>query len=137
MNDADMDHNTNPYEVGLDWQVDLDKPPFMGQEALSRIRERGVDRRIAGVRFGDSPVTWYNEYFWPVTAPDGKTDLGYVTSVFYSPRFETNIGLAMVPVGQAEPGTSIMVHKPVDGAVAAETVRAPFHDPKKAIPRHG
>jgi len=132
---ADMDHNTNPYEVGLDWQVHLDGPAFIGQNALKRIKQQGVSRRIVGVRFGGTPVTWYNPDFWPVTATDGSTDIGYVTSAFYSPRLEVNIGLAMVTASHTAPGTGLSVHTPDDGAVDAETATTPFHDPDKAIPR--
>jgi aminomethyltransferase len=132
---ADMDENTNPFEVGLDWQVHLDKKAFVGQAALRQIYEHGVKRRIAGVRIGGTPQTWYNEDFWPVMSADDSTDLGYVTSAFYSPRLETNIGLAMLPVEQTAEGTQLTVHKPDDGAVTAEVVRTPFHDPNKAIPR--
>ena len=41
---------TNPYEVGLERLVDLDKPePFIGREALKRIKAEGVKRKLAGV----------------------------------------------------------------------------------------
>ncbi len=131
---ADMDHNTNPFEVGLDWQVDLDKAAFVGQAALARIRERGVERRMAGIRFGGDRVTWYNPDFWPVTDAAGER-VGYVTSAFFSPRLGINIGLAMLPTGRSEPGTGLAVAKPGEGDVAAEVVPVPFHDPDKAIPR--
>jgi glycine cleavage system aminomethyltransferase T len=38
----DMDLETNPFEVGLDWQVDFSKPDFIGKQALLEIANRGV-----------------------------------------------------------------------------------------------
>jgi glycine cleavage system aminomethyltransferase T len=47
---ADMDASNNPFEVGLDRLVDLEiEAPFMGKEALRRIRDEGVSRRLVGV----------------------------------------------------------------------------------------
>lgn len=132
---ADMDYNTNPYEVGLDWQVDLDKASFIGQQALRHIKRQGVSRHIAGLRFGGAPITWYLEDFWPVADADDTDVIGYVTSAFYSPRLQTNIAFAMVPVAQAANGTALTVHKPGDGSVTAEVVPTPFYDSDKAIPR--
>jgi len=132
---ADMDQNTSPYEVGLDWQVNLDKDGFVGQEALRRISRERVRRRIVGVTFGGAAVTWYNPDFWPVTDEAGQSDLGYITSAFYSPRLETNIALAMVSAESSAPGTRVMVDKPDDGRVPGEVVKTPFYDPDKNIPR--
>ncbi len=132
---ADMDQNTNPYEVGLGWQVNLDKKGFVGQEALRRINNQGVERRIVGVKFRGQAVTWYNPDFWPVFDETGANEIGYVTSAFYSPRLDVNIGLAMVPADSSALDTRLTVQKPGDGGVAATVARTPFHDPDKEIPR--
>ena len=46
-----MTLDTNPYEVGLGWQVDHDQDgDFIGREALARIAAEGPRRKLlAGV----------------------------------------------------------------------------------------
>jgi aminomethyltransferase len=132
---ADMDHNTTPYEVGLDWQVDLEKDAFIGQEALKRVHNSGVGRRLVGLKIGGTPIDWYNPDFWPVlTGRDGDR-VGYVTSALYSPKLNSNIALAMLPQSHSAKGTELRVELPDDGPVSAEVVPTPFHDPEKRIPR--
>ena len=60
----DMDIENNPYEVRLGWQVDLDKGDFIGKEALTRIKQEGVNQRLVGLRLGGEPIVWYNEDFY-------------------------------------------------------------------------
>ncbi|MCG8559170.1 MAG: hypothetical protein MI824_05160, partial [Hyphomicrobiales bacterium] len=48
----DMDIETNPFEVGLDWQVDFSKGHFVGKEALKRIQEDGVGEKLVGLKMG-------------------------------------------------------------------------------------
>lgn len=128
----DMDIETNPFEVGLDWQIDFDKDDFIGKEALKRIHDEGVSEKLVGITMGGEPQTWYNEDFYLVHA-DGEPQ-GYVTSSFWSPALDTNIALAMMPVEYAEIGTKLTVALPKDGMVDAEVVPVPFKDPKKQIP---
>src|ERR671918_497156 len=50
---ADMDWTNNPFELGLDRLVDLDSDAeFMGKDALRRIRDEGVTRKVVGVEIG-------------------------------------------------------------------------------------
>jgi glycine cleavage system aminomethyltransferase T len=129
---ADMDWTNNPFELGLDRLVDLDvELPFMGKEALRRIREEGISRKIVGVEIA-GPRLEMNQTKWPVRS-DGR-DVGTVTSAIYSPRLEKNIGFAWVPVELAELGTTVSVET-VDGDRDATVVRMPFVDPGKQIPK--
>lgn len=131
----DMDLETNPFEVGLGWQVDLDKHAFVGRDALERIQARGLERKLVGLALGGQPLGWYNADFWPVLTPGGD-EIGYVTSAFFSPRLQCNIARAMVPIEAAEPGRRLAVSLPGEpGAVDAEVVPVPFYDPKKRIAR--
>ncbi|MEM8744510.1 MAG: glycine cleavage T C-terminal barrel domain-containing protein [Pseudomonadota bacterium] len=128
----DMDVETNPFEVGLDWQIDFEKDDFIGKEALKRIHDEGVTEKLVGLRMGGKPLTWYNEDFYLVHADGGPQ--GYVSSAFWSPSLDTNIALAMMPVEYAEIGHNLQVALPGDGLVDAEVVPVPFKDPKKQIP---
>jgi hypothetical protein len=47
---ADMDINTNPYELGMDRLVKLDiEADFIGNSAFKRIRKEGVSRKRVGL----------------------------------------------------------------------------------------
>ncbi len=128
----DMDIETNPFEVGLDWQVDFEKDDFIGKEALKRVHDEGVSEKLVGITMGGERQTWYNEDFYLVHA-DGEPQ-GYVTSSFWSPALNTNIALAMMPIEYTEIGTKLTVALPKDGMVDAKVVPVPFKDPKKQIP---
>lgn len=130
----DMDLETNPYEVGLGWQVDLDKPAFIGKDALAQIEEAGVTRRLAGLTFGGRPITWYNADFWIVRDAEARRPVGYVTSAFWSPKLARNIALAMLPVEQAEEGRALTIDRPGEPEpVVAQVAPVPFFDPERTL----
>jgi glycine cleavage system aminomethyltransferase T len=129
---ADMDWTTNPYELGLDRLVDLDmEAEFMGKDALRRIRDQGVRRKMVGVEIAGERLEM-NETRWPVGS-DGRR-VGSVTSAIHSPRLEKNIGFAWVPVELSDLGSRLSVDTP-DGRREATVVRMPFVDPGKQIPK--
>jgi aminomethyltransferase len=132
----DMDLSTNPFEVGLDWQVDFDQDEFIGKQALAGIARRGVDRKLVGVAMGGDAITWYPADFLPVYEDSESRDIGYLTSAFHSPALGCNIGLAMVPVDYAGLGTPLRVGLPGEAeAVRGAVVEVPFKDPLKRIPK--
>ena len=127
---ADMDAQTNPFELGLDRLVSLDTDAeFIGKDALRRIRDRGVTRRQVGLVLDAAPLARPNTEFWPILRDASR--VGTVTSAVYSPRLRKNIALAMVDVAQSALGTPMQVL--VDNLfVDAEVVERPFYDPKKS-----
>ncbi|MCY3783906.1 MAG: aminomethyl transferase family protein [Chloroflexi bacterium] len=131
----DMDIENNPYEVRLGWQVDLNKADFIGKDALAKIKAKGVQQRLVGLRVGGEPITWYNEDFYLVKDADSGRDLGYVTSAFWSPNVGSNIALAVMPRTHWKRGARVKVQLPQDGLVDAEVVRVPFVDPTKERPK--
>ena len=129
---ADMTLENNPYEVGLERLVDLDKSePFLGRDALRRVRAEGVKRRLAGLEIQGAPVE-FNTTRWRVRR-DSEI-VGFVTSAIYSPRLEKNIGYAMMPVAHTGLGTELTVETP-SGVRRATVVPMPFIDPAKKIPK--
>ncbi len=128
---ADMDSNTNPFELGLDRLVDLDADiQFIGKDALRKIRDTGVSRKQAGLEISAAPLPGPNTSFWPIHY-QGKP-VGKVTSAIYSPRLERNIALAMIAVEHEKVGTQLQVELPT-GSANATVVEKPFYDPKKKI----
>ena len=128
---ADMDAETNPFELGLDRLVSLDmEAEFIGKAALRRIREQGVRRRQVGLVLDCAPLPGPNTRFWPVVE-DGET-IGKVTSAVYSPRLERNIALSLVAAEQAWLGAQVEVV--ANGETApARIVERPFFDPRKRL----
>ena len=128
---ADMDIDTNPFELGLDRLVGLDAPHnFIGKEALKQIKQDGIARRQVGLILDCPPLSGPNTIFWPIHH-DGSV-IGKVTSAVYSPRLEKTIALAMVSVAHSAVGTKLSVETK-DAIVSAEITETPFYDPKKQI----
>lgn len=136
---CDIWYDTNPFEVGMgyDWMVDLRQDAdFIGKAALTRIKEQGVSRKLAGVEIEGESLGCFNDGAMIDVMPvysDGRR-IGQVTSACRSPRFEKNIGYAMVPIEYNALGTELEVDTPY-GRRAATVVEKPFFDPKKTIPK--
>src|SRR6056297_2256079 len=128
---ADMDAQTNPFELGLGRLVDLDTDAeFVGKAALTRIRDEGISRKQIGLVIDGAPLEGPNTVFWPVMK-DGLR-VGHVTSAVYSPRLDQNIALALISAEHAQLGDDVDVM--VDtGAARAQIVDRPFFDPKKSL----
>lgn len=128
---ADMDINTNPYELGLDRLINCEADiEFIGKDALQSIRDSGVSRKLVGIELSGEPLRGPNTTFWPVQYQGRQ--VGKVTSAVYSPRLEQNIALAMIAVEHEQTGTVLEVQLPT-GTVSTTVVDKPFYDPKKAI----
>lgn len=139
---CDITYDTNPFEVGYGfektWMVDLNQEQdFIGKQALSRIKDEGVPRKLVGVEIGGPGVGSFNDGrmidVFPVHDPHGL-HIGEVTSACYSPRLERNIGFAMVPVAYQGLDTELVVETQ-HGSQDAIVVEKPFLDPTKDIPK--
>ncbi|MCJ8297953.1 MAG: aminomethyl transferase family protein [Pseudomonadales bacterium] len=128
---ADMDINTNPYELGLGRLVDVDADiEFIGKAALKSIRDKGVSRRQVGLVIDGPAMANSNTKFW-VLEKQGEP-VGKVTSAVFSPRLEKNIALAMVGSQFTALGTQFTLLT-ANGKTTARVVEKPFFDPKKKI----
>ena len=131
---SDMDINTNPFELGLDKFIDLDKDfDFVGKEALLKIKEDGIKRKQVGILIHDKPMAGPNTHHWDINK-DNRS-IGKVTSAVYSPRLKLNIGLAIVDINFSDIGSTFTVN--IDNSwVDAEIVEKPFYDPNKSIAKN-
>ncbi|GAC1517511.1 MAG: glycine cleavage system aminomethyltransferase GcvT [Acidimicrobiales bacterium] len=92
-----------PLQAGLGWVVAWSKPDFRGRAALARERERGVDRRMRGIRTdGRQPPREGH-----TVVRDGM-EVGVVTSGNFSPVLGCGIALALVRPDLA-PGDSVAI----------------------------
>lgn len=130
---VDMTLETNPFEVGLDWQVDLDqKADFIGRSALEKVAAQGPRRRLVGIEIEGEPLD-LNMTCWPARV--NETGVGRVTSAVYSPRLEKNIGYVMLATEHGELGTALTVTVAAGDERRATVVPKPFVDPQKEIPK--
>ena len=128
---ADMDAQTNPFELGLDRLVDLEVPAdFIGKAALKQMQQQGVSRQQIGLEIGGEPLPGPNTQFWPVEV-NGEV-IGKVTSAVYSPRLKKNIALAMLAGAHSAVGTTCDVQL-VGETRSGTIVPKPFNDPKNPI----
>ena len=126
----DMTLDNNPYELGLERLVNLDKPAdFIGRDALKRISREGAKKKLVGVEISGTKMD-LNFTRYPIRV-ERKT-AGFITSCVHSPRLKKNIGYAMLPLERSKEGTRLEVDAP-DGMRAAVVVPMPFIDPKKEI----
>jgi glycine cleavage system aminomethyltransferase T len=121
----DMTLENNPYELGLERLVNLDKAAdFIGRDSLRKFSREGTRRKLVGVEISGKPMDM-NMTRYPVKGG------GFVTSCVYSPRLKKNIGYALLPVEKA--GEKKLRIEAPGGARNASVVPMPFIDPKKAI----
>ena len=129
---ADMTYEHNPFEVGLGRLVDFDMAgECVAMDALRRIRDRGVERRLVGVVLDGDPFPALNFTKWPAYVE--RRPVGEVTSAIYSPRLKQNIGYCWLPTTLAESGTEVSVASEW-GTRRARVTPMPFVDPQKRIP---
>ena len=128
---ADLNLQTNPFELGLDRLVNLEiEAEFIGKTALRTIKANGVRRRQVGLILNCDPLESPNKDFWSVIK--NNKIIGIVTSAVYSPRLKKNIALAIVDVEFSDLGTSVDIQVG-DLALGALVTEIPFYDPKKQI----
>ena len=117
---ADITRDDNPFHIGLDRLVHLDKAAdFIGKEALIRAKRNGLDRKLVGVEIDVDPSQDIATERWPVVDNRGA-QIGEVRSRATSLRLEKYIGYAMLPIALAKKGTQIQLA--ADWASASATV---------------
>ena len=116
----DMNEDTDPFEAGIGWAVDLTKENFLGKAALAE-RKNNLRRKIAGFEMIDRGIPRQD---YPVLK-SGK-NIGAVTSGTFSPTLKSNIGMAFVPLEEAVPGNEVEVSIRGKGC-RARIVKLPFY----------
>lgn len=88
-----FEHDQTPFELGLGWLVDFEKPHFSGRRALLKEQQTGPKWRLVKLDIeGNWPAIeaiMYND-------EECSEEIGYVTSAMWSPAVKSNIALAMI-----------------------------------------
>ena len=131
---ADMDINTNPFELGLDKFIDIDAGfDFIGKTALKKILKNGIKRKQVGLIINSEPLKGPNTRFWDVKI--NEKHIGKITSAVYSPRLKQNIALAIISIEHAIIGNEVLIDH-CSNISSAIIVEKPFHDSKKALAKN-
>ena len=130
-------HTRSPFELGLGWLVNFDKPVFNGRQALLEEKKKGS--RYQHVRLdieGNKAAS--DSYVYK-----GKKVIGTVTSAMWSPSAKASIALASVDAAYGKPGEELAVEiyyqrelKWSRVIARATVVKDAFYDPprKRATP---
>lgn len=116
----DIDQTTNPIEATLGWITKLDSEDFIGKDAIVKIKENGINRKLVAFVLNDSgfPRKDYEIY---------KNDekIGHVTSGTVSPILEKGIGLGYVKKEHSKIETEIEI-KVRNKFISAKIIKPPF-----------
>lgn len=116
----DIDQTTNPLEAGLGWITKLNKPEFIGQQAILKVKEEGIKRKLVALT---SDQKTFPRHGYSISK-DGKI-IGHITSGTVSPVTEKPIALGYVEKVHGEIGSKVnfLIR---DKEIPAEVVKLPF-----------
>ncbi len=93
----DMNDDITPLECGLGWTVRKEDFNFIGSDALTALREKGITRKMTGVVLTERGILRHGQDLMDET---GLT--GIITSGSFSPTTEVAIAMAIVDKNMAE-----------------------------------
>lgn len=116
---------TTPLEAGLGMFVKLDKPSFIGRDALLKQKETGLQRRLVGLELLAPGIARHG---YQVLDADGN-EIGVVTTGYKSISLGKTIAMAMIDSRFAALGTHVQVQIRRK-AVPAVVIKKRFYQPK-------
>jgi aminomethyltransferase len=118
----------NVWEAALDRFCKMQKPEFIGRDALEKAKASALQRTLVGLEMVERGIARDG---YKVLDDDGR-EIGYVTSGSPAPFLKKNIALVYVPPRLANVGSTVKVEIRGQG-VKAQVVPTPFYKrPKKA-----
>jgi aminomethyltransferase len=126
-------HTRSPFELGLGWLVDFNKPNFNGRRALLAEKENGSRYALVRLDIEDNKQASHSYVY-----DTKKNNIGWVTSAMWSPSVKKNIALAMVETPHGKTGEDMLVDiyyqrelKWSRVMASAKVVKGPFWDPPR------
>jgi aminomethyltransferase len=117
----EIDKDITPVEAVLTYFVHLDKPDFIGKDALAKQKAAGAPRKLVGFKMVDRGVARAHMDIYV-----GDRKVGHVTTGTYAPTIDANVGHALIASDVAKVGQIIEVD--VRGRkLKAEVVKTPFY----------
>ncbi|MGB5838296.1 MAG: aminomethyltransferase family protein [Albidovulum sp.] len=99
-----VDRARNPFELGLDWLVALDKPHFNGRRALVRLSQQPPKRKLVAIEIDRDKAAHHALVYHAK-----KKEVGFVTSALWSPTVKRNIAYAWVEAPYCASGDDLWV----------------------------
>jgi aminomethyltransferase len=116
----DIDQTTNTLEAGLGWITKLTKSEFIGKDALLKVKEKGLNRKLVAIT---SDEKTFPRHGYDISVNNNK--VGFITSGTVSPMLEKPIAMGYVETKYAEIGSD--VNMLIRGKeVPAKVVKLPF-----------
>lgn len=100
----EISKDISPIEAGLGYFVKFDAGEFIGREALLKQKEQGPDRILVGIEMKENGIPRHG---YDVLA-NGE-QIGVITTGYYSPTLEKNIGFALIKQEFASLGNEVEV----------------------------
>jgi dimethylglycine oxidase len=122
---SDIHSEYNPYEAGLGFAVRLKKGDFIGRDALLRIKEQGVVRKLSCMTLDNPAIAVLGKE--PIFAPSSPGVLGYVTSANYGYTVGKSIVYGYLPLEHALEGSKVEVQY-FGRRYPATVVKEPLYD---------
>ena len=117
----DISQDTNPLEAGLGWITKLEKGNFIGRDAVQKVKDEGVTRRLVAIEMQEKA---FPRPHYPIVK-NGET-IGEVTSGIVSPSLEKGIAIGYVRRPHTKAGTELSIQ--IRGKdVPAVIVKPPFY----------
>lgn len=122
---TDIDQSLNPYEIGLDRLVHIEKDDFIGRNALLETNNKTI--RLKGLICEQVALTRGDRLI------DNDEELGLVTAGAWSPFLEKGVGLIRLRISKPENYQIKVVTS--SGTYDARVVDLPFYDKEKLLPK--
>lgn len=100
----ELSEQISPVMSGLSMFCKLDKPEFIGKEALLKQKTEGTERRIIGIELEDRAIPRHG---YPVLA-EGK-EIGEVTTGYHSISADKSVCMALIDSSYAKVGTAVEI----------------------------
>ena len=120
----DVNETTTPIEAGLAWTVKLQKPDFIGKDALDKQKREGVARRLALIEFETLEAV---PAIGALISVDGK-EIGNVTSADRGYSLGKALAFGRIDTAFAKQGQKVTVAGP-NGAMPGVVHLKPVYDP--------
>lgn len=124
LNGSDLKATRTPIEAGLSFFVSMNKPEFVGKDALVAQKAEGVKERLTGLAMTAKGPPLRAGY----SVHQGDTQVGTLTSGCLSPSLGHGIAMAYLPRDLAKPGRELEVAIR-DRKFPVTTVKKPFYRP--------
>ena len=126
----DMTDETIPVEANLVEAISYTKGCYVGQEVIARIDARGhVNRQLMGLLLEGDALPQHGD---TLIAPE--REVGWITSVGYSPALQQNIAMGYVRREVQTPGTHLEI-RTQDGIIGATVTELPFYNRLQSVHR--